>query len=550
MDEPRFNQRPWMYLFFWILVSGVVYFWLGDGLAVILGNRATFLGDVILFVLGILVWLAFFAQFVLPVRIFRDRQKIFDRVLSSMFGGRGPAIFIENGCARERVGEKENRGAGVLWLDSASAAVTRSATKFEKTIGPGVHFTDGGEYLAGTVDLHKQSQTLGPWDSEEEEKNVFAREPDQSADSAKFMAYKQTQKRRLEVSAWTRDGVEVVPNITVVFQIDGEPAPDEKPGSHFVDLNPILINDNARKPEDNPIFRAIVGEAVNPTAATEIARHVAWNQLPARIAVDLWREYLAKFTLAKLFTADENLPEEPFLSSRPMPAETQAVYYPASLGGGGIVTGMLREFNRFLAGLADRCEFSGEKVVQIRPDANRETYVLPSSKEGEKVTALQVIIEMIERRMKHSRVIQLDDQGRPDYSRPLESKEYEILKGRGLRIHSVNISNIRLNPSIEDQLKKQWKAIWLQNAQAEKAQIDRLRSFAEIKAQTDGDMEYAVSIGKSLKEEQPQGLKETIRTLLLRSRNELVKNDRFHRRAGMEREDLEEIIQWVERNGG
>jgi hypothetical protein len=34
---------------------------------------------------------------------------------------------------------------------------------------------------------------------------------------------------------------------------------------------------------------------------------------------------------------------------------------------------------------------------------------------------------------------------------------------------------------------------------------------------------------------------------MLRSRDELVKNDRMHRRASMEREELEELIQWVER---
>ena len=62
-------------------------------------------------------------------------------------------------------------------------------------------------------------------------------------------------------------------------------------------------------------------------------------------------------------------------------------------------------------------------------------------------------------------------------------------------------------------------------------------------------MEYAVSISRSLIDDEPPDQKDTIRTLLLRSRNELVKNDRFHRQAGLEREALEEIIQWVERNG-
>ena len=543
MDEPRFYQHPRFYSIFSSIIFGGIYlgliWWLGG----IRANLVTIIFDAVIFFIGLLVWRAFFAQFVLPVRNFRERQKIFDRVYARI-GGRGPAIFVRDGIPIMREGESEEKAPGVLWLDSASAAVTRTATAFKQAIGPGVHFTEGGEYLAGTVDLHKQIQKLGP----REDENIFAPSPDQNADNLKVEAYKQTQKRRLEVSALTRDGVEVVPNITIVFQIDAEPAVGNIPGSHFVNLDPFL-KDKTRPPEDNPVFKAIVGEAINPRALNETTRHVAWNQLPARIAVDLWREYLAKFTLQQLFEAKQSLPSKPLAPSRPVPAETQVLYQATSTSGGAMA-GIMRELNVVLARWADRCEFGGDTVVRIRPDAQLEADAPLPGKTEEKVTALQIINEMIVRRMKSSKAVRLDDQGREDYSSLLESKEHEIIKSRGLRIHSVSISNIRLNPSIEEQLIRQWQASWLQNAQSEKAQIDRLRSFTEIKAQTDGEMEYAISIGKSLIDEKPQELKETIRTLLLRSRNELVKNDRFHRRAGMEREALEEIIQWVERNGG
>ena len=43
------------------------------------------------FPLLLILWMAFFAQFVLPVRTFRDRQKIFDRLITYLFGGHGPA---------------------------------------------------------------------------------------------------------------------------------------------------------------------------------------------------------------------------------------------------------------------------------------------------------------------------------------------------------------------------------------------------------------------------------------------------------------------------
>jgi hypothetical protein len=79
-----------------------------------------------------------------------------------LFGGHGPALFIENGVIKEHSGERLKKGPGVLWLDSASAAVTRTAVAIKQTLGPGVHFISGREYIAGTLDLHIQSHSIGP----------------------------------------------------------------------------------------------------------------------------------------------------------------------------------------------------------------------------------------------------------------------------------------------------------------------------------------------------------------------------------------------------
>ena len=110
----------------------------------------------------LLIWLAFFAQFVLPVRTFRDRQKIFERLISHLFGRHGPTLFIENGVIKEHSGERLKKGPGVVWLNSASAAVTRTATELKQVIGPGVHFIGKKETIAGTIDLHTQTQSLSP----------------------------------------------------------------------------------------------------------------------------------------------------------------------------------------------------------------------------------------------------------------------------------------------------------------------------------------------------------------------------------------------------
>ena len=62
-------------------------------------------------------------------------------------------------------------------------------------------------------------------------------------------------------------------------------------------------------------------------------------------------------------------------------------------------------------------------------------------------------------------------------------------------------------------------------------------------------LEYTKSLSTNLLRHRPSTPKDTLKILMLRSRDELVKDDRLHRRASMEREELEELIQWVERNG-
>jgi hypothetical protein len=110
--------------------------------------------DIIIFTVLLVFWLAFFAQFVLPVQTFEERMRIFGRLLAYLVGLRGPALFVKNGQVVGRMGESERNGPGVLWLDSASGAVTHVSVAFRNTFGPGVHFTRPGEKIAESVDLH------------------------------------------------------------------------------------------------------------------------------------------------------------------------------------------------------------------------------------------------------------------------------------------------------------------------------------------------------------------------------------------------------------
>jgi len=533
MDEQRFSQRPFVYIFLWLLVGGGFYYWQIRRMGGIVLNSGIIILDGLIFFLGLLVWLAFFAQFVLPVRTFAERQKIFDRLIAYLSGGHGPAIFVRDGKPVEREGEEKKKGPGVLWLDSASAVVTRTATSFKQTLGPGVHFTQRKEFIASTVDLHIQRHGIGPREAED----PFAPKKENQSDDE----YKQIQNRRLEVSAWTRDGIEIVPNINLAFKIDAVPTKDEEEGSRFG-----FDAESVRK--------AVTGEGINPQAPSETPRHrVAWNRLPALIAADLWREYLSKFTLAELFEATQPVPNPPTPPPAPEPAETQALMEPIMANSGleKTLAGMLHELNSFLMRVGDRCERSASKPVKYVSPAIKPKEEKAEVKEPKFETALQTINRMIKARMTEANVINLDDNGKPvdtlDEEKTIPSSEYELLQQRGIKVLSASVGNLRFPPDIEDQFVRQWKTTWLDSARAERDRIDRLRGFVELSGKVEADLEYSKSLSSNLLRHRPTTKKDTLKILMLRSRDELVKDDRLHRRASMEREELEELIQWVER---
>ena len=89
----------------------------------------------------------FFSQFVLPIQNPKHRREIAARVSNFESGSRGPALFVKNGRVILHEGEAGKRGAGVILLDTASALVLRTDTEIKDTVGPGIKFTSGNEYI-------------------------------------------------------------------------------------------------------------------------------------------------------------------------------------------------------------------------------------------------------------------------------------------------------------------------------------------------------------------------------------------------------------------
>lgn len=286
-DRPFFIREPKWQIVIAIVVGLLIYIFLTNRLGGAEKNEPAIALDSLLFYLGgIIVWVFFFGQFVLPVRTLHERFGVFVRLLRYLFGEHGPVTMIKNGEVLEPKGDLKDRGPGVVVLDTASAAMLRTDVAFTRPVGPGVTFTHydpfnkSFEHVASAVDLRRQSNFLGPKTDPLED--PFAPKGKNEADAA----YQERQKRRYDTSGLTRDGIEVVPNLFVSFQLDckgGE-------GNTQFGYN------------DDVVRKALTAEAVEPgLPADDTRQRIPWNKLPGALAVDIWRETLQMFTLDDLF---------------------------------------------------------------------------------------------------------------------------------------------------------------------------------------------------------------------------------------------------------
>ncbi len=460
-----FYRRPKPQAIIVLILGLAFYAFLTFRLGGLRANLLAIIFDAFLLVGGALFMMAFFSQFVLPVRSLTERWLALERLISYLMGSHGPAIFIRNGDVQHRSQEMRRRGPGVILLDTASAAVLRNAVAFTRSVGPGIVFTNRAEYLAGTVDLHIQTQQIGPHTGEDPFAPQGSDEPNE--------AYDRRQERRWQTSGLTRDGVEVIANIAVTFRLDCEPGDR---GTMF-GYNP------------DSVWRAIVSEGIDPDAPRDaIGRRVPWNWLPVYLAGDLWREYLRKFVLNELF--------EPLDSAK-------------------------------------RDEWGRDRQ-----------------------TAFELIEALVLARLTKTKVEDLGETGKFTGGRS-ESREFEILQKRGIRILSVSIRNLRFPDSVERQLITQWKATWLDRAQKERGQVERKSSRAKLMGEERALLDYANAASNHLgpivieNADTPELLPDTSQSLELLVRgtlNQSVRDPEIHPQLSAEKTSLVDLIEWIRRN--
>jgi len=298
--------------------------------------------------LGFLFWLS---QFLLPIRLIDERSKAFRSLLLYLFRSHGAAIFVKNGQVIGDVREMKRRLPGVVLVDLSSAIVLdrrpilggppaldeeQKKSLFDlfvprksslpvstRASGPGLVFTKLGEKVRGTVDLRKQIRAT------------------------------------TEVHGLTRDGIEVKTNVFTVFSIseapetilvthiEGEdkasglravqletreedgPKRSTKVVAAFYDLDPADADEIhwrvgvAKKQSDlgvekteeqlQPSFspyqydpeRTLAAVYSQPFRVDESSKILMdWTELPNQVAIEIFRDKLAKYTFDYLYQPD------------------------------------------------------------------------------------------------------------------------------------------------------------------------------------------------------------------------------------------------------
>jgi hypothetical protein len=197
----------------------------------------------------------------------------------------------------------------------------------------------------------------------------------------------------------------------------------------------------------------------------------------------------------------------------------------------------------------------------LRKYALDELFTLPQEADSpiapeNRRTAYDRIVEMVKNRMVNPQVEALDEFGRP-LGRLEPSKEYALLAERGIQVLSAGVRNLRFPRVVEGTILEQWQATWMERAQSEAREIDRLQMQVKGMGQELALREFATAASQSLGRELLQkpsggefGLRQTLERLLDGTLRLTIHEADLQPRLTNQRGLLVEMIEWVRKQTG
>jgi hypothetical protein len=118
--------------------------------------------------------------------------------------------------------------------------------------------------------------------------------------------------------------------------------------------------------------------------------------------------------------------------------------------------------------------------------------------DGPERTGLEIVLEMMNLRLREAIVQELDEMGQP-VERQLSSPEYQLLRERGVRVLTVGLREVHLEAMREEaRLKADWRELWEQRSTSVKLQSKARAVEKALLGQMDASQEFLRTVSADL----------------------------------------------------
>lgn len=164
-------------------------------------------------------------------------------------------------------------------------------------------------------------------------------------------------------------------------------------------------------------------------------------------------------------------------------------------------------------------------------------------------TLLQRIVAEMRSRLTEASYYRYDAAGNQAGQR-IGSKEYSILKDRGVRVVAVSIPYLKMRKEIEDRLVQLWLSSWMMRARREQDFVEQTRSQQIELGKRRALHDFANGVSKMLGAQNPALRltgEQVLRQLLRGTLTNLNKDPAVQRHALDEIDQLKELLEWSEK---
>jgi hypothetical protein len=132
------------------------------------------------------------------------------------------------------------------------------------------------------------------------------------------------------------------------------------------------------------------------------------------------------------------------------------------------------------------------------------------------------------------------------------SKEYDLLKKRGIKFIDLTITNLRFPAQIEEELSTRWRTSWMEVANRQKKIVEQEQAIQSLSGQDQALMDYAYGTSKHLgsyPETTQLDSKELLISLLKGNLDTISQDPELSSLLGSEYKDISDLIEWVRSQG-